>query len=962
LQDFDDDAEQDPALQDLPDEFMWDSLPDDFWWDGDGSPPSPPPGHEPTRSGTAAFYQQMATQPLWSVDQNASCDVTVMEAAYALLQIQHNAHMSNSTFEELLTLFKRMLPSGNNLPGTLHLLRKTLGFDGVEKYEWHACPCGKHAWPPRDKVPSHATDACPQCGASRFKDADRPQRRFYYLGLEETINRFFADPEWVAGRAAQRDAWCADPRNWWGTDAARDIDECTNGALFDARNSAYSLGFDFVNPFKFASYSMGLVTIRSEDHDDFLRAKQRHHKILMIIPGPTEPKCLDAYFQVIVDDFKRLGPAGEGMMARPAVTNADGSLGWGTSFTHRAVLAMIYADHMARVKAQKAMGSAAAYLGCYFCWLPGTYVGPGAMVRVGYTEPVEATRGLLAPHEPSQPAVLLNMTMEGDKDRWVEIQDQRLREAVVAKCPEDKELQSDLGISGRSVFYQLPYVHPFRMWPLSIYHMLCLGLVKDFLQVALNNEKDDPVLSLCAISTKARTAMGKIEDNIVLTGEFGRPLKALRLNKSWLIEHVVRFVETSSLLLFNDEVVGCKVLSDEMRQGWDLLRKAIMHYLNPEVPGMYADERQRAEEEEKWEERCTDAAKALKDYGAWAQNAGLDRHLCTLNLHSAACQLHRQEREMGLPSRYNELATERTMQYAKSKSRHLNSSEAPDATLAKHVESEHCLDTIRHRHPGLRSLQELVAKGTASAAMGTTDTGAAELSHGMLGTGRPLSAEEWTDAFPAIKRLLNLDYNLQLCGWQKEWLLNHQHFEDARTALRPLHFMEAKVKSTERITTTEYGRQRTRASCFVQVTYVVSRYNEDQEIHDVETAYPVVVKKLVMLHPPPEAPPNTPPLRIILFDMFWPLDSTGGYVNGVLRGTIRRESSTQRPFKQQGYAALLQHVDRSLASVYQREKLNPKNLKAGKYYFAPCYITSGRKDVCRAAPPAPPVGHIAPHE
>lgn len=95
--------------------------------------------------------------------------------------------------------------------------------------------------------------------------------------MEEAVKQLFRKPEWVAARVSGRQVWRHDPNSWWGSQAATYINEKVSGALFDENNSAYSLGFDFVNISAFLDYSVGLVYIRSEDRSDEIRSKQRYH-------------------------------------------------------------------------------------------------------------------------------------------------------------------------------------------------------------------------------------------------------------------------------------------------------------------------------------------------------------------------------------------------------------------------------------------------------------------------------------------------------------------------------------------------------------------------------------------------------------------------------------------------------------------------------------------------------------
>ena len=54
----------------------------------------------------------------------------------------------------------------------------------------------------------------------------------------------------------------------------------------------------------------GHVNCRSSDIPAMHRNKRDFTPILAVIPGKTEPKNLDAYWQVMLEDFHQCGPYG----------------------------------------------------------------------------------------------------------------------------------------------------------------------------------------------------------------------------------------------------------------------------------------------------------------------------------------------------------------------------------------------------------------------------------------------------------------------------------------------------------------------------------------------------------------------------------------------------------------------------------------------------------------------------
>lgn len=74
--------------------------------------------------------------------------------------------------DDLLSLLHgQVLPEGNRLAGSLHLLRGMLGVDRPRVFENHACCCEKHYWPPcpKEQWATTAHGQCPHCQGQRFK-------------------------------------------------------------------------------------------------------------------------------------------------------------------------------------------------------------------------------------------------------------------------------------------------------------------------------------------------------------------------------------------------------------------------------------------------------------------------------------------------------------------------------------------------------------------------------------------------------------------------------------------------------------------------------------------------------------------------------------------------------------------------------------------------------------------------
>jgi hypothetical protein len=108
-----------------------------------------------------------------------------------------------------------------------------------------------------------------------------------------------------------------DPNVWWGSANFKEMDERLKHEMSgNLNNSPYSIGFDFAQMFTFNNYAMGVIAIKSEDLSQENKACREWHKPLMLIPGPAEPRCMTAYWKILVEDFHVCG--NEGFEVTPA--------------------------------------------------------------------------------------------------------------------------------------------------------------------------------------------------------------------------------------------------------------------------------------------------------------------------------------------------------------------------------------------------------------------------------------------------------------------------------------------------------------------------------------------------------------------------------------------------------------------------------------------------------------------
>lgn len=185
---------------------------------------------------------------------------------------------------------------------------------------------------------------------------------FIYFGLQHVIcDRLFSNPDFCASRTMGRDS------GWYASKDARRLDHAIGGQLSSFYTSAYTIGFDFVNPYSSGTdHSSGVVMLRCEDLPLDQRPLRKFHPVLMLIPGPIQPLSMDPYFKVIADDFVRYGPdSPHGMEVVPTTRCPNGQLAPARQFGHKVVLCGMAADTPAKSKAGNFMKSASATLGTF---------------------------------------------------------------------------------------------------------------------------------------------------------------------------------------------------------------------------------------------------------------------------------------------------------------------------------------------------------------------------------------------------------------------------------------------------------------------------------------------------------------------------------------------------------------------------------------------------------------------
>lgn len=416
-------------------------------------------------------------------------------------------------------------------------------------------------------------------------------QRGYYFGVKNTIQRLFADKEFVAERSTEREA----KGSFYGSSYAKAIYAFFKKRMDDKTVSLYGVGFDFGQIYNHKKYSMGIIAMRCEDLPGKLISKRRFTLPLAIIPGPKEPEHLDVYFQPIIAEFKELQNGMKVEVDRDGVLQEE---------HHTPILSTLYADMPARCKLAKAMGSAAAVLGCQFCWLNGTSVG-GTTRFLAYLNAVTTVLG-----DPSVQGREFKMGEDDEARRLTHQQQKERSEKAEAAIQAGENFDpGTLGTHGNSkIFQQMPHLDRNLCWAPCFFHMVFLGPVKHLFAIMIKgDEKNNPEIK--DFKLKGLKKLEELESHFIITSDMGRPYEPMDSVRMYIIEHCVRFLEVYSSLLFNKDVVGFDPLTPKARKAFGHLRRGIGHFLR------LHEEIETDEDLKRWEERREEAKQELISFG-----------------------------------------------------------------------------------------------------------------------------------------------------------------------------------------------------------------------------------------------------------------------------------------------------------------------------------------------------------
>ena len=219
--------------------------------------------------------------------------------------------MSKESFSRLLVILHAfLLPPGNILPTTYSSALKLLKPYLSPVKEYHCCvnDCVLFRNSSRGAYEKHVK--CPVCNEPRFLSHGKiPRKRFKYMSVVTRLHRYFSNSHtsellqnhWqcsgehsneIVTSIHQSPAW----HEWYSP-----------SGVFkgEHRSISFALCTDGLNPFSHekTQYSMWPIFLVPLNMPHSIRMKTGSMFLTGIIPGPKEPKNMDPYIDVLVDDI-----------------------------------------------------------------------------------------------------------------------------------------------------------------------------------------------------------------------------------------------------------------------------------------------------------------------------------------------------------------------------------------------------------------------------------------------------------------------------------------------------------------------------------------------------------------------------------------------------------------------------------------------------------------------------------
>eukprot|EP00884_Botryococcus_braunii_P006790 jgi/Botrbrau1/16111/Bobra.7_2s0075.1 len=774
---------------------------------------------------TVKFFRDNLDAPVWHGDT-----LTVKQAAYTELECQQRHNLTNKCVDERCKIESAHRPRGNLYPPSLHICLGISNGRNLQEVVHHVCPNGCHRYDEPVNI-----QKCPVCGTPRFKSGtQQPAAVVYDLSLGRAIQQLFNDPEWCSLRTTGRDT----EDDYYKSSEARRLHEAAGASLDDYNTCVFELGSDGYQPYTSSKHSTAIFTLRCLDIPASHRNKLRFCKIVVIIPGPTQPSSINASIKGILQEAQEYANDGLDVIEHRMVNGEVQT----QHIRLRVLLAGMAGDTPANRKVSFWCGHSAE-LGCGYCSLRGQSI--NGMRFLGYEEAV--------PFGPYYPGEDHGTCFAGDpvcklkhgdhlyRARLMEgVKHGRVKETVIGDNGRERPLEGkDVGCHGMSpLIAALSYLHYNNAFPVPLAHAGPYGVVKRLWNLAWSSDCPEAI----RISKRSKKVIEKRAKDIRNTLNFGRQYTCISKNKgNWVMEAWLHWLETWSVYILRPDR-GRPLLTPELQAMWDNLRRGLLYHLRI---CLHVDQDDIAT-------TCQAATTHLKEFARLAE-VHCGPVLCTYNLHMLICRLQDQEEARGKAAFGHEYWIEWCVQKCKRILKNRATS-FPEITLAKHLLLEQALSSLK-ASGGVVSFDESIGTAAQPMMASNVDEGDGEGCQ-LLGSGRALKPEERLEALTGLQHLWNDFHEVLIpAGWSEDLLM--------QSSL--LSYCHADAGgSGEIIHSMKYGRTKTRESYHVRVSYL-----EPGIDGEVQADYVASVRFFLKVSPSQTAPPearldDVQPLRLAI--------------------------------------------------------------------------------------------------
>ena len=478
----------DTGMATQTDELSWDDIAVD---EGELNQSLPP---EEIIERGMKWYDERKNTPLFP-----GCKLTVLQVAYSLLSLKLRFHVTDVAMDQLCALLAYALcPNGNCMPHNMYAIRKLCQVESSSGITYHCCEDDHYVWDflPRCEWSKHYRDICPipNCGKRRFHEQKGPNgssftpaKVIYYFGLKRCIEYLHSLPWWNEAREkVDRDVNTTQCNTIFGSRKSKELYRHFGETLLDIRVGLYELGVDWFSFFadKRQRITTGVIGMKGLDLPDTDKEKRAGHVTLMVMPGPNQPKSVQAYMALIVKDFQHLMATG-GAIVQKAMLNI-GAMGvdvvCSKAVRHLPILASVVGDNPARQKVAEFRGHG-AIRACPYCWMSGKHNG-AKTVYLGYS-----TDEMINPSDvPTRHLQAPLRVRVGDR-RAQKSCDEMVRAGTMVR---DGHWDPNLaGCNGLSSVAELSYVNYKDVWRLGFVHIILLGLIQNFIDRILPRKVQD---------------------------------------------------------------------------------------------------------------------------------------------------------------------------------------------------------------------------------------------------------------------------------------------------------------------------------------------------------------------------------------------------------------------------------------------------------------------------------------